>query len=72
MSKPSKQAHNSLNFFSFKLADSLKTNTAGFTLIEVLIVIAITGIFASIAVPNYIKYKEKALIRLVAVNTNNL
>jgi len=41
-------------------------------LIEVLIVTAITGILASIAVPNYVKYKEKALIRLVAVNTNNL
>jgi len=61
-----------LNFFNFKSEDNLKTNTAGFTLIEVLIVIAITGILASIAVPNYIKYKEKALIRLVAVNTNNL
>jgi len=61
-----------LNFFNFKSEDNLKTNTAGFTLIEVLIVIAITGILASIAVPNYIKYKEMALIRLVAVNTNNL
>ena len=64
MSKPSKQAHNSLKFFSFKPADSLKTNTAGFTLIEVLIVTAITGILASLAVPNYIKYKEKARIQV--------
>jgi general secretion pathway protein G len=53
-----------LKFFSFKPEDSLKTNMAGFTLIEVMIVTAITGILASIAVPNYIKYKEKARIEV--------
>jgi general secretion pathway protein G len=53
-----------LNFFNFKPEDSLKTNMAGFTLIEVMIVTAITGILASIAVPNYIKYKEKARIEV--------
>ena len=53
-----------MKFFSFKPEDSLKTHMAGFTLIEVMIVTAITGILASIAVPNYIKYKEKARIQV--------
>ena len=53
-----------MNFFNFKAEDSRKTHTAGFTLIEVMIVIAITGILASIAVPNYIKYREKARIEV--------
>ena len=40
----------------------LKIHTAGFTLIEVMIVIAIIGILMSIGVPNYINYREKARI----------
>jgi general secretion pathway protein G len=42
--------------------NSLKTNFAGFTLIEVMIAVAIAGVLASIAIPNYIKYKENARI----------
>jgi general secretion pathway protein G len=34
----------------------------GFTLMEVMIAVAILGILAGIAVPNYISYKEKARI----------
>ncbi len=33
-------------------------------MIEVMIVIAITGILASIAIPNYVKYREKARIQV--------
>ena len=40
----------------------LKTHITGFTLIEVMIVIAIVGILTSIGIPNYIKYKEKARV----------
>ena len=35
-------------------------NSRGFTLIEVVVVISIIGILASIALPNYITYVERA------------
>ena len=37
-------------------------NKSGFTLIEIMIVIAIIGLLAGIAIPNYIGYREKAQI----------
>ena len=42
------------------MLQKLRGNSKGFTLIELMIVIAIIGILAAIAIPNFISYRNKA------------
>jgi prepilin-type N-terminal cleavage/methylation domain-containing protein len=48
------------------------TNKKGFTLIELMIVIAIIGILAAIAIPNFIEYRNKSYCSRAESDANNI
>ena len=49
-----------------------KTNTSGYTFIELMIVIMIIGILAAIAIPNFLAYREKGKISRASLELKSI
>ena len=54
------------------MLQKLRGNTQGFTLIELMIVIAIIGILAAIAIPNFIAYRNKSFCSAAESDANSI
>jgi prepilin-type N-terminal cleavage/methylation domain-containing protein len=54
------------------MLQKIRGNSQGFTLIELMIVIAIIGILAAIAIPNFIAYRNKAYCSRTESDGNNI
>ena len=54
------------------MLSKMRTNNKGFTLIELMIVIAIIGILAAIAIPNFIAYRNKAFCSAAETDANSV
>jgi len=56
----------------FMLHKFKDNNSEGFTLIELMIVIAIIGVLAAIAIPNFIAYRNKSYCSSAESDANNV
>jgi prepilin-type N-terminal cleavage/methylation domain-containing protein len=54
------------------MLQKLRGNSEGFTLIELMIVIAIIGILAAIAIPNFIAYRNKSFCTRAEADANGI
>jgi prepilin-type N-terminal cleavage/methylation domain-containing protein len=72
--KINRSIHHSLFFKGdFAMLQKMtRTNEKGFTLIELMIVIAIIGILAAIAIPNFIAYRNKAFCSAAEADANSI
>jgi prepilin-type N-terminal cleavage/methylation domain-containing protein len=50
----------------------LKSRKGGFTLVEIMIVVAIIGLLAAIAIPNFVRARERAQANVCIANLKQL